>query len=168
MHESPLIGYGFFGEVLELFLTYVFVYIKYPYLYWVWSIFSQIFFSNGILVIFWRYSTFFALPILNWVFWHVLSTVLLLSIYLANKWQSDVCYIIILHRCLIHNTLLYYNLNLSLWLSTDIYTEAHWSYCMYMWNYTSFQTTYSHTRMYLANLDIFLKCFFCHNTRSST
>ena len=23
MHESPLIGYGFFGEVLELFLTYV-------------------------------------------------------------------------------------------------------------------------------------------------
>ena len=21
MHESPLIGYGFFGEVLELFLT---------------------------------------------------------------------------------------------------------------------------------------------------
>ena len=90
MHESPLIGYGFFGEVLELFLTYVFVYIKYPYLYWVWSIFSQIFFSNGILVIFWRYSTFFALPILNWVFWHVLSTVLLLHIWQTNGSQMFV------------------------------------------------------------------------------
>ena len=24
MHESPLLGYGLFGEMLELFLTYVF------------------------------------------------------------------------------------------------------------------------------------------------
>ena len=47
------------------------------------------------------------------------------STYLANKWQSDVSYIIILHRCPIYNTLVYCNLNLSLWLSTDIYTEAH-------------------------------------------
>ena len=97
MHESPLIGYGFFGEVLELFLTYVFVYIKYPYLYWVWSIFSQIFFSNGILVIFWRYSTFFALPILNWVFWRFkyCST----SFYISGKQMAV--------RCLLHYNITY-------------------------------------------------------------
>ena len=74
MHESPLIGYGFFGEVLELFLTWVYTTIShciiFPLinqrnLYWVWGLPI----SNLIVIfqfVFWRENCNFWNSILAW------------------------------------------------------------------------------------------------------
>ena len=71
MHESPLIGYGFFGEVLELFLTWVYTTIShciiFPIinqrnLYWLPI-------SNLIVIfqfVFWRENSNFWLKLIFW------------------------------------------------------------------------------------------------------